>query len=78
MDFEVKAAGEKRIVDVVGYLPGLKIAVECGDTDKGKILVLQEHYDIVIHMPYCHTPDFYQDNRLYEQIQAEIASRKGW
>ena len=43
------------VVDVVGLIGEVAVAVECGKTNPKKILALKEHFDIVLHIPYCYT-----------------------
>ena len=49
----VKDLGKK--VDVVGHIADASIAVECGRTKPKKISDLEEHFDVVLHVPYCYT-----------------------
>ena len=51
-EVSVKGIGK---VDVVGQIGEVTIAVECGKTNPKKILALEEHFDIVLHIPYCYT-----------------------
>lgn len=55
---EAQVLGVKGRIDVVGYLKGLIIAIECGNTSSAKIEALKTNCDIAIHMPYCWTPAF--------------------
>ena len=48
----VKGVGK---VDVVGRIGEETIAVECGNTNLKKILALEEHFDVVLHIPFCYT-----------------------
>jgi hypothetical protein len=42
-------------VDVVGINSSKTVAIECGKTPIGIIDLLRKYFDIVIHLPYCHT-----------------------
>lgn len=46
-------------IDVVGFMGEAKLAVECGDTNQEKIKNLQNHFDVVLHVPFCYTNDFF-------------------
>jgi len=72
---EAKVKGVKGRVDVVGYLPGTTIAFECGNTPQERILGLQTHCDIVVHLPFCWTPEFYPDVVLARRIRDEVLRR---
>lgn len=72
---EEKVPGIKGRVDVMGYLPSVTIAIECGNTPQEKILALQTHCDIVVHLPYCWTPEFYPDIVLARRIRDEVMRR---
>ena len=54
VDTEVSVSGVGK-VDVIGKVGEVIIAVECGKTTLKKILALKEHFDIVLHIPYCYT-----------------------
>lgn len=44
-------------IDVVGEFPKHQtIAIECGNCSKERIAKLKKHFTIVVHLPYCHTP----------------------
>jgi len=49
-------------VDVLGRIGDATIAVECGKTTPRKILALEEHFDVVLHIPFCYTGDFMDIN----------------
>lgn len=44
-------------VDIAGNCRGVWIAFEVGDSSSDKIERLQYLYNIVVHLPYCYTPD---------------------
>lgn len=82
VDTEVSVEGIGK-VDVVGQIGDVKVAVECGITSLKKINLLKEHFDVVIHIPYCYTWDFYNIN--IEKIHHEIFAssvfkslKRGW
>lgn len=58
------------IVDVMGFNDGVSIVVECGNTSLEKILALEKICDLVIHIPYCYTPKFYECN--FDEIQHKL------
>jgi len=43
-------------VDMAGQARGVWLAFEVGNSSKLKIESLRPLYDIVVHIPYCHTP----------------------
>jgi hypothetical protein len=47
-------------VDVVARIGEATMAVECGNTDFRKVLTLKEHFDVVLHFPYCHTHELFK------------------
>jgi len=77
-------------VDVVGRIGESSIAVECGITSQKKIEALKKHFDVVLHIPYCYTWDFYDINteKITHQIfassvikrleKSEELKEKGW
>lgn len=44
-------------VDVAGNCRGVWVAFEVGDSSNVKIEALHNLYSIVVHLPYCYTPD---------------------
>jgi hypothetical protein len=44
-------------VDVVASIGDSMIAIECGTTNPKEIRALKERFDVVLHVPYCYTPD---------------------
>ncbi len=59
-EYTVEGIGSR--VDVVGFIGGATIAVECGDTSFEKIVKLEKHFDVVLHFPYSYTLDFWKLN----------------
>jgi len=60
------------IVDVMAYSDDVRVVVECGHTTPKKILALEQVCDVVIHIPYCYTPQFIEFD--FEKIQRKIIS----
>jgi len=58
------------IIDVMGFDDGVSIAIECGNTSPEKIFALEKLCNIVIHIPYCYTPKFFECN--YDEIQHKL------
>jgi len=56
-EFTVEGIGR---VDIVGFIGEATIAVECGNTSQEKILKLRKHFDVVLHVPFCHTLDLWK------------------
>lgn len=48
-------------VDVVGWFRRwdghVTVAFECGNCEEERIKKLKEIYDVVVHLPYCYTPE---------------------
>lgn len=67
----VKGIGK---VDVVGRIGEETIAVECGNTNLKKILALEEHFDVVLHIPFCYTWGLININT--DEIMRQLACAK--
>lgn len=82
IDTEVSVEGIGR-VDVVGQIGEGTIAVECGNTDLKKILALEERFDVVLHIPFCHTWNLVNINideivhQLFVSIVGKELERRG-
>jgi len=74
---EVSVEGIGR-VDVVGSVGNATIAVECGRTSLRKIEALKGHFDVVLHIPYCHTWDFLDINveKIEHQLLASVVAKR--
>ena len=45
-------------IDVLGEFSENKtVAIECGSCNLHRIEILQEHFTVVVHLPYCCTPE---------------------
>jgi len=73
VDTEVSVEGIGK-VDVVGWIGEATIAVECGRTSQKKIEVLRKHFDVVLHIPYCYTWDFFDVNTEKIEHQMLVSS----
>lgn len=58
-------------VDVVVIIDEVTIAVECGNTPAKKISELEEHFDIVLHVPYCYTRELFKID--FDELEHELA-----
>lgn len=58
-EVSIKGIGK---VDVLGWIGEATIAVECGNTNPMKILALERHFDVVLHIPFCHTINLFNIN----------------
>ena len=73
-EFTVEGIGR---IDVVAFIGGATIAVECGDTSLEKILKLQKHFDVVLHVPFCYTSDFWKldTEKIVHQLSVSIIGK---
>lgn len=66
-------------IDLVGIRNSQWIAIECGQCDADRIMRLKKEFDLVIHLPLSHTPDFFihrTDVMRKQLVQVEDAKKK--
>jgi len=74
--WEIVEEGEGN-VDIAGKCRGVWVAFEVGNSSRAKIESLQEMYDIVVHLPYCYTPDTtWPISTLEKQLDHKIIAFK--
>ena len=64
-------------VDIAGNCRGVWIAFEVGDSSPSKIKKLRDLYHIVVHLPYCYTPNLtWPIDELEKKLDDHIIRRK--